>query len=125
MTTAFDSGSVPPIEVRHRLRIAREYAGLEQDQLADLIGVSRNTVGNAEKGRVTPRQITINAWALVCGVPRGWIKTGTSQGPPVDGGPASEKETGSPDQDGGSNADNPPDQPSDGWFTPDVLRETG
>lgn len=110
MTTAFDSGTVPPIEVRHRLRIAREYAGLEQDELAALIGVSRNTVGNAEKGRVTPRQITINAWALACGVPRTWIRTG-NQGPPVDGGPASEKETGSPDQIG--NADDGTKEPVD------------
>ncbi|WP_159233465.1 helix-turn-helix transcriptional regulator [Mycolicibacterium vanbaalenii] len=76
MTTAYESGSVPQIEVRHRLRIAREHAGLEQDQLAELIGVSRNTVGNAEKGRVQPRRITINAWALACGVPASWISTG-------------------------------------------------
>lgn len=67
---------MPPIEVRHRLRIAREFAGLEQDQLAERIGVSRNTVGNAEKGRGKPRKITLNAWALACGVPVSWIETG-------------------------------------------------
>lgn len=76
MTTAYDSGNVPPIEVRHRLRIAREFAGLEQKELADLIGVSRNTVGNAETGGVKPRRITLNAWALACGVPVSWILTG-------------------------------------------------
>lgn len=76
MTSAYETGAVPPIEVRHRLRIAREYAGLEQDELAELIGVSRNTVSNAEKGRVHPRKITINAWALACGVPASWIWTG-------------------------------------------------
>ena len=82
MTIAYESGNVPPIEVRHRLRIAREFAGLEQDQLAQIIGVSRNTVGNAEKGRVRARPITINAWALACGVPRGWLLEGdTPQDP--------------------------------------------
>jgi transcriptional regulator with XRE-family HTH domain len=86
MTTAYESGNVPRIEVRHRLRIAREYVGLEQKQLADLIGVSRTTIGNAETGMVKPRRITINAWALACGVPASWILTGTSSTPP-DGGP--------------------------------------
>ena len=61
MTTAYNMGNVPPIEVRHRLRIAREYAGLEQNELAELIGVSRNTVGNAESGHKKPHQITLNA----------------------------------------------------------------
>jgi DNA-binding XRE family transcriptional regulator len=83
MTIAYESGDVPPIEVRHRLRIAREYAGLEQDELADLIGVSRNTIGNAEKGRVKPRKITLNAWGLACGVPVSWIEKGVPDcGPP-------------------------------------------
>lgn len=81
MTVAFDQGFCPPIEVRHRLRIAREYAGYDQDQLAETIGVSRNTVGNAEKGRVAARKIVINAWAMACGVPVSWILTGE---PPKD-----------------------------------------
>lgn len=83
MTTAFDRGEVPPIETRHRLRIAREYAGLEQIELAELIGVSRSTVGNAEKGRVRPRKIVVNAWAMACGVPASWLVTGL----PPDNGP--------------------------------------
>ena len=79
---------VPTIEVRHRLRIAREFAGLEQEQLAELIGVSRTTVSNNEKGRVYPRKILVNAWALACGVPATWIWTGqpSGDGPsPTDG----------------------------------------
>ncbi|VBA33135.1 hypothetical protein LAUMK4_05891 [Mycobacterium persicum] len=85
MTTAYESGTEPPILVQHRLRIAREFAGLEQEELADLIGVSRNTVGNAEKGRVKPRKITLNAWALVCGVPVSWLECGrVKAGGPTD-----------------------------------------
>ena len=76
MTTAFDQGQVPPIEIRHRLRIAREYAGYSTEQLADLIAVSRNTIGNAEGGRVSPRRIVVNAWAMACGVPVTWLLTG-------------------------------------------------
>ncbi|MBU8832459.1 helix-turn-helix transcriptional regulator [Mycolicibacterium goodii] len=81
MTTAYESGNVPQIEVRHRLRIAREYAGLEQKELAGIIGVSRTTVSNAEAGSVKPRRITVNAWALACGVPASWILTGSVTGP--------------------------------------------
>lgn len=76
MTSAYESGAVPQIEVKHRLRIAREFAGLEQDELAVLMGVARNTVINAEKGHRQPRKIVLNAWALACGVPVTWIKTG-------------------------------------------------
>jgi len=52
--------------VHHRLRIAREWAGLEQGELADRIGISRQSVGSAERGRSHPRRITLNAWALAC-----------------------------------------------------------
>ncbi|OBJ48119.1 hypothetical protein A9W94_00590, partial [Mycobacterium asiaticum] len=93
MTTAYESGNVPPIEIRHRLRIAREFAGLEQRELADLIGVSRNTIGNAETGGVKPRRITLNAWALACGVPVSWILNGDGPAgkPPMHPGPGPSK----------------------------------
>jgi DNA-binding XRE family transcriptional regulator len=85
MTSAYESGQEPEILVRHRLRIAREYAGLEQEELAEMIGVNRHTISNAEKGRVQPRKITINAWALACGVPASWIKKGGRSNPPDHG----------------------------------------
>jgi len=86
MTSAYDQGQVPPIEVHHRLRIAREYAGYDQEQLAKIIGIARNTVGNAEKAKVTPRTIVVNAWAMACGVPRDWILTGKHPTDDPDGG---------------------------------------
>lgn len=76
MTTAFNQGAIPPIEMRHRLRIAREYAGYSQGQLAAAIGVSPNTIGNAETAKVEVRKIVLNAWAMACGVPVDWIRTG-------------------------------------------------
>lgn len=80
MTSAYDQGTCPQVEVRHRLRIAREYAGYDQLQLADLVGVSRNTISNAEVGTVAPRKIVVNAWAMACGVPASWIWTGKAPG---------------------------------------------
>ena len=81
MTSAYETGAVPEIQVRHRLRIAREFAGLEQDDLAALMGVARNTVINAEKGHRKPRKIVLNAWALACGVPVSWIENGDTNMP--------------------------------------------
>lgn len=93
MTTAYDAGDEPEILVRHRLRIAREHRGLEQAELAELIGVSRNTITNTEKGRSEPRKILLNAWALACGVPVKWIENGSSpdRGPSSPGGAGNEK----------------------------------
>ena len=76
MTSAYNQGVCPEVQIRHRLRIAREHAGYDQGQLADLVGVSRNTISNAETGAVEPRRIIVNAWALACGVPVDWIITG-------------------------------------------------
>jgi len=62
--------------MRHRLRIAREEAGFDQEQLAAEIGVSRRTVLNAERGYVEPLRVVIKAWALACGVRLSWLVTG-------------------------------------------------
>lgn len=76
MTSAYDNGDCPEVQTYHRLRIARMHAGLDPQQLAEKIGVSRNTISNAELGRVNTRRVVINAWALACGVSAHWIMTG-------------------------------------------------
>ena len=82
MTTLYEGGHAPQITQRHRLRIAREEAGYDQTTLAEAIGVSRNTVNNAETGRAEPRRIVLNAWAMACGVPVSWLITGVDPAPP-------------------------------------------
>lgn len=77
MTSAYEQGARPKIEVKHRLRIAREFAGLDQEELASRSGITQATISNAENGRGTPRRTTINVWALACGVAADWIRTGT------------------------------------------------
>lgn len=91
MTSAYERGQIPPIQVHHRLRIAREWANLEQGELAERIGISRNSVSAAERGVTRPRKITINAWALATGVPASWLRTG--EVPPDNGCPQSERRT--------------------------------
>ena len=67
------------------LRKAREYAGLEQTELAHDIGISRQTVTNYEKGYVHPRKATVMAWAMRCGVPPSWILSKGAESPRTDG----------------------------------------
>ena len=47
-TTAYNMGNVPPIEVRHRLRIAREYAGLRAGRCTSY-GTATPPVGTRER----------------------------------------------------------------------------
>jgi len=70
------TGVVPEWEKRHRLIRAREWAGLEQAELARELGVSRNTVSNAERGRSEPRRSLVMAWAMRTGVDLRWLETG-------------------------------------------------
>lgn len=61
--------------------------GLSTRDFAARIGVSHGTITNAENDRRTVRPITLNAWALVTGVPRQWLETGEAPaGPKPDGG---------------------------------------
>lgn len=67
---------IPVWTLGDRLRKARENAGLSQQELADAIGVARNTVGNGELGDHRPLPITLRAWADATGVPLTWLLTG-------------------------------------------------
>src|ERR1035438_6325982 len=84
-TSAYEAGQIPPVLLRHRLRIAREFAGYGPEELAEIIGISRNTVTNAELGHRLPRRITLRAWAFHCGVPLSWIEGGEQMAHPQNG----------------------------------------
>jgi len=42
------------LELKNKIRIARAEKSLTQDQLAKLVGVSRQTIGSIEKGQFNP-----------------------------------------------------------------------
>ena len=67
---------IPTWTLADRLRKAREHAGLEQSELADRMGVGRNTVSNYERAAHEPREIVLRAWATATGVPLEWLRTG-------------------------------------------------
>lgn len=87
MTIAF-TGAVPTITLAHRLRIAREFAGLEQTELADRAEVSRASIVNYEQGHRIPRRIYLRALADATGVDLHWLETG--EAPSVDEASATE-----------------------------------
>ena len=60
----------------HRLRIAREYAGLEQSELAERAEIGRTTIVNYEQGYRTPRRLYLRAIAEATGVDLHWLETG-------------------------------------------------
>ena len=68
--------TIPRFTVGDRLRKAREMTGLDQGAFAAELGVSRNTVSNAEQGRTRPRLLMLRAWSLRTGVPVEWLETG-------------------------------------------------
>lgn len=73
---------IPQFTAADRCRKARESVGLSQVELAERIGVSKNTVSNYETGATTHlRRIVVGQWAWATGVPREWLSDGVE---PVD-----------------------------------------
>jgi transcriptional regulator with XRE-family HTH domain len=69
-------GQVPEWSITDRLRKARELTDLDQDEFAELIGVSRGTVSNYERGTDTHKRPYLLAWAIGSGVSYEWLVTG-------------------------------------------------
>ncbi len=59
------------------MRIALEHARMSMGEMAELLDVSGNTVGNYLSGRTTPSTAVLRVWAMRCGVPLEWIKYGS------------------------------------------------
>lgn len=81
MTNAINlKGQIPEWRVQDRLKRAREYAGLSQVELAQLIGVSRATLGNAEQGVRELRRPALIAISFATGVSLDWLENGETPG---------------------------------------------
>ena len=87
MTTALYEGQVPVFTQGDRLRKARETTGKGVREFALLIGVSHQTITNAEHEHRNVRPITLNAWAMATGISVQWLKTGIA---PESNGPEGE-----------------------------------
>lgn len=85
MSIDANAGQVPQWTVGDRLRKAREVTGLTQKTFAARIDVGHRTVTNYENDAVEPRMIVLKQWALLSGVPLGWLITGEAPPPGGDG----------------------------------------
>lgn len=67
---------IPRFTMGDRLRKARAETGLNFREFARDLGVSADTVWNAEAEHHEPRESTLKAWADRCGVPVSWFREG-------------------------------------------------
>ena len=87
MTTSIQSGGyVPQFELKHRVKLAREYAGLSQGELAERTGLSRGGIAKIERGESSTRRSSITLIAFATGVDRGWLENGETPAPDSPGG---------------------------------------
>lgn len=63
-----------------RLRKSLTVSRLGVQEIADLMGVSRNTVSNWINGRVTPNRTQLTVWSAYTGAPLEWLERGTKPG---------------------------------------------
>lgn len=75
MTIAMDYANLE-FGLGDRLAKALAVADTNGPEMAEFLGVSRQTVGNYTSGRTRPNRATLRAWALKTGVPLSWIETG-------------------------------------------------
>lgn len=67
---------IPKFQLRHRVRLAREVAEMQQIELATITGLSRASIANIEVGRTKPRKASLNLIAFATGVDPDWLETG-------------------------------------------------
>ncbi len=71
---------VPDWDQCDRMRKALRHAHLGPQEMADYLGVSRQSAGNWINGRVEPSSQTLRLWAQVTGVSYRWLCHG-NEGP--------------------------------------------
>ena len=77
---------IPAWDQADRLRKALREADLGVQDMADYLGVSRNTIGRYLSGAAPAKIQTLRLWAMRCGVSYEWLRTGVSEVKP-DGDP--------------------------------------
>jgi transcriptional regulator with XRE-family HTH domain len=81
MSQQTELGTIPAWTVGDRLRKARESTGMDRQQMALAIGISRRSIATYEASDQLPRRPILVTWALATGVPRDWLETGKAHSP--------------------------------------------
>lgn len=80
------AGVIPDVTGGDRLRMALRHSDVGVQEMADYLGVGRNTVSRWINDKVRPSKQTLRLWSLRCGVSLEWLETG--QAPTSPSGPA-------------------------------------
>lgn len=67
---------VPEFDLADRMRKALRSSGVGVMEMADYLGVARNTISNWINGHVAPSKQSLRLWALRTGVDFEWLQTG-------------------------------------------------
>ena len=73
-----DRAAALEFDLADRIRKAMRVRDLSVQEVADALGVNRNTIGNWTNGRATPSTPALMAFSSVVGVPLVWLQTGTA-----------------------------------------------
>ena len=65
-------------DLADRMRRALRISGVTVQDVADYLGVARNTVSTWINGHIVPSKQTLRLWAMKTGVPFAWLETGTA-----------------------------------------------
>ena len=68
-----ERGDIPDWDIADRMRKALRTAGIGPQEMADYLGVSRQSVGNWISGRVEPSFQTVRLWSIRTGVDLEWV----------------------------------------------------
>ena len=63
----------PEWDLPDRMRKALRHAGLQTQEMAEYLGVSRTSVSNWINGRNRPSRPALRLWAMRCRVPFSWL----------------------------------------------------
>lgn len=74
--TGKERNFIPTWDIHDRLLKARKAAGMEQDELAQLTGLSRRSIGRYETGQSEPRRSSLILISFATGVSLDWLETG-------------------------------------------------
>lgn len=85
MSEAPNEGVVPQWTVGDRMGKSLAHSGVSVADMADYLGVHRNTISAYTNSRQAPKRQTLLLWAMRTGVPVEWLETGelAPQSPPT------------------------------------------
>lgn len=68
--------TIPLLSLPWRMKMSLDVAGISVGEMAERMGVDRNTIGNWINGRIVPRSAFLRVWADECQVDLRWLTEG-------------------------------------------------